>query len=173
MSNEPFMLMYFFAGFCWCFTKTVVSRTSNTLPSFQQSLTTSNTSSSKFGLEFGWWKDRPPLLLTTRWPPNYQCITLTITFPKKNPPMPTRLVLLKTCHNTRSMKNVLAGIQDSTSTSSYLQISVDRDSCQLHQERLFIPFLASLLPEVSAARSNHKPATNRLMCSNDWVLSFI
>ena len=150
-------------------TKTVVSRTSNTLPSFQQSLTTSNTSSSKFGLEFGWWKDRPPLLLTTRWPPNYQCITLTITLrlSKKTPPMPTRLVLLKTCHNTRSMKNVLAGIQDSTSTSSYLQISVDRDSCQLHQERLFIPFLASLLPEVSAARSNHKPATNRLMCSND------
>ena len=57
----------------------VVSRTSNTLPSFRQSLTTFNTSSSKFGLEFGWWKDRPPLLRTTRWPQNYQRITLTIT----------------------------------------------------------------------------------------------
>ena len=120
----------------------VVSRTSNTLPSFRQSLTTFNTSSSKFGLEFGWWKDRPPLLRTTRWPQNYQRITLTI----KTPPIPTRLVLLKTCQLSQLKK-----YEECLGWNSRFNVKLlPNISCQGQlpaaprpqpdQERLFVPF---------------------------------
>ena len=159
----------------------VVSRTSNTLPSFRQSLTTFNTSSSKFGLEFGWWKDRPPLLRTTRWPQNYQRITLTIT------------LRLSQNNSTNSDKVGVAKNMSIVTTQevwrmSWLEFKIQRQatskyqllgtaaSCQLHQDLHLTksgslsPFLASSLPEVSTAISNNKPTPNRLMCK--WLNSF-
>ena len=152
-----------------------MSRTSRTriLLSCQQSLTTSTTCSPKLGLNFGWWKDRLPILQQQQ--DGYQNISgRVLTFEAFLRKLHQRrqgltVCVAKICHNTtRSMKNVLALIQDLTTRLLLPNICwvLLRPWLRAAPHSL----LASSLPEFSAA---NKTAPSRLMRSNELILSLI